>query len=162
MRTLTGPVAWMCALALAGCVSATAPPTIAGPAATTVAATPTTVPAMTATPSSAAPGPSASGLAGTWNGTYQSGKYPNTHGTFEVTFAQTGHAIAGRVHIDSDCVGDGTVTGNVTNDRISFGVVKAAQTISFDGTITSGGLRGTYHSGAGCGDDNGTWTAQRT
>jgi hypothetical protein len=45
---------------------------------------------------------------------------------------------------------------------ISFGVLKGAETVSFDGTVAGDTMKGTYTSGQSCENDTGTWEAQRT
>ena len=132
----------------------------------TETATATPAPTLdTATGSAAASSAStasSANIAGGWDGTYQSTKFPKVAGTFHVTFTQAGATISGTVRIDSsDCVSDGTVNGNVSRDKISFGAVKAQEIITFSGTISSTSMSGQYHSGVTCGNDSGTWAATR-
>ena len=44
---------------------------------------------------------------------------------------------------------------------LSFGAVKAEETVAFDGVRSGNTLGGNYHSGPACGDDAGTWRATR-
>ena len=98
--------------------------------------------------------------AGTWKGTYASTKYPTTTaGTFRMTIVVTGSDFTGTVNVTSNCVSTGTLAGRIAGNMITFGAVKAAETITFSGTITATTMSGTYHSGAACGDDVGTWKA---
>lgn len=125
----------------------------------------TAAPSSATTPSSAPPPASSptgdATIAGDWKGTYQSTKYPSTSGTFTVTFTQSGTRITGTAKIASDCVDTGTISGQLTGDKITFGAVDAAENIDFDGTIDVDAMAGNYHSGPACGDDDGTWTATR-
>ena len=133
--------------------TSTAPPTPA-PAQSTSAQPP-------ATATTATDGAPAVTIAGTWAGTYQSSKFSDTQGTFTVTFTQDLSAIAGTIMVSSQCVDQGTVTGQLTGDTITFGAVKAAETVAFDGTIQADSMSGNYQSGPACGDDVGTWSATR-
>jgi hypothetical protein len=139
----------------------TIPPPTATPAPTqgptgTPQPTPTSVPATA--PASGQP---ASGIAGDWDGTYRSTKFDGSHGTFTVTFTVDGSKVAGDVDIDSGCVGHGTIDGTVSGDAITFGVVKGAENIAFDGQLSGDSLNGSYTTGKGCSNDEGTWSATR-
>ena len=112
----------------------------------------------TTTPSSGSPG---TGIAGDWSGTYQSTKFTQSQGGFTVKFTQVGDVIAGKITVDSPCVGRGTINGNATGDTITFGVVKAAENIAFDGQLNGNSLSGNYTTGPACGSDKGTWSATR-
>ncbi len=114
-------------------------------------------PSPTTTPANDA----AAAIAGTWAGTYQSSKTPDFHGTFTMTFTQDQNTFTGTISVSTQCVDQGTVTGQLTADTINFGAVKAAETVTFDGTVQADAMSGTYQSGAACGDDAGTWTARR-
>ncbi len=100
-------------------------------------------------------------IAGTWNGTYTSRKYPSTTGPFLVTFTQNGTKIAGAITISSACISKGTIDGTLSGQTIGFGTVQGTSTITFDGTISGTAISGTYTSGPSCGSDNGTWNANR-
>ncbi len=116
---------------------------------TTVGCTPLRQPAaatVTTAAPSAASTVSAIGIQGAWTGQYESTKYNTINGTISVA---------------SDCVSQGTVSGALTGSTISFGAVKAEQTVTFDGVLSGNTLRGNYHSGPVCGSDAGTWTATR-
>jgi hypothetical protein len=101
------------------------------------------------------------GLEGRWNGTFASAKFAGLTGTFTLDFTVSGITLAGTVEIDSDCVSTGTVDGQVTGSDITFGVVKGSETVSFSGSVSGPVMHGEYHAGPACGDDNGTWTANR-
>ncbi|MGV8965963.1 MAG: hypothetical protein ACOH2F_06750 [Cellulomonas sp.] len=53
------------------------------------------------------------------------------------------------------------MSGQLSGDTITFGAVKAAETVAFDGAIHADSMSGNYASGPACGDDVGTWTAVR-
>lgn len=78
-----------------------------------------------------------------------------------MTFSQVQNTFTGTIQVSTQCVDQGTVTGQLTDDTITFGAVKAAETVTFDGTIQADAMSGTYQSGPACGDDAGTWTASR-
>jgi hypothetical protein len=102
------------------------------------------------------------GIAGDWSGTYQSTKVTASNGTFTVTFTQDGDAISGNIVVDSPCVGHGTINGSLSGSTITFGVVKAAENIAFNGELNGDSLSGNYTTGPGCGNDKGTWSATRS
>jgi hypothetical protein len=140
--------------------SAAATPTKAAATPTTEPTTPA-LPTPTATVSNSASAGSGQ-IAGSWTGTYQSTKFPNTSGTFEVTFSQSGNDISGTITTSSACASEGTIDGTLTGNTISFGVVKSSTLITFDGTINGDSMSGDYSSGPDCGNDTGTWQATRT
>jgi hypothetical protein len=111
-------------------------------------------------PASSSKAAGAPSFAGTWTGTYDSGKFSSTSGNFTVTFTQSGSNIMGTIEIHPSCVPAGTVSGTVNGTTISFGQVSGSQrTVSFDGSISGNTMHGTYHSDAACGNDTGTWKA---
>jgi hypothetical protein len=122
----------------------------------------TPTPAASSTPTSAPPsGSPGTGISGDWSGTYQSTKVTASHGTFTVTFSQDGDTISGDIVVDSPCVGHGTINGTASGSTITFGVVKAAENIAFNGELNGDSLSGNYTTGPGCGNDKGTWSATR-
>jgi hypothetical protein len=146
-------------------VTPTIPSATASPASTsTPASVPTTAPTATP-PTGPATAPASgqpSGIAGDWNGTYQSTKFEGSHGTFTVTFTQDGNTISGNIVVDSPCVGHGTIDGTASGDTITFGVVKGNENIAFNGQLSGDLLSGNYTTGKGCGSDKGTWSATRS
>ena len=108
-------------------------------------------------------GPAAASLdiTGAWTGSYQSATSAGPQVYFTVTFVPTGSDITGSIMIAGHCVNRGTITGQLDGTRITFGAIKAAETITFDGTLAADSMTGKYQFGAGCGDDSGTWTATR-
>ena len=127
----------------------------------TTAASPKATTATTATSNPPAGG--GGELAGTWNGTYdaQSG----ITGTFTVRFTQTGTALTGTIQIqDSPCVSQGTISGAISGNQISFGALQGQggnpeALISFTGTVNGNQMSGDFQS-ADC-NDSGTWTATK-
>ena len=147
-------------------MSATASTAPAVTPAKTPATTPSVAPPLVTTEPTTAPTAAATqkstGIAGDWSGTWQSGRAKSVKGTFHVTFNQTGEAFTGSIQVSgSECVSNGTVSGTLTGNAISFGAVQAEETIAFDGTVDGNSMSGTYTSGPACGNDHGTWTATR-
>jgi hypothetical protein len=139
------------------------PASTAVPAPTATAAVVATA-APTASPSNA---PSASSsIAGAWNGTWSSQKYPGLTGHFALTFVQQGSALSGTISITgSSCISGATLTGQLTGTQITFGVVQGAETVAYSGTWSGASMSGTWTithgSGGACTTDNGDWTATR-
>jgi hypothetical protein len=73
-----------------------------------------------------------------------------------------GSSFSGTVSVSAQCVSKGTVSGSVVGKRIKFGAVEGNELVTFDGTVNGDTMGGTYHTGKGCGTDNGTWSASRT
>lgn len=100
------------------------------------------------------------GVTGTWPGTWQDAA--GASGTFTMQFAQTGNQISGPITIEgSTCVSQGTISGTIDGDQITFGAVKAGNSVDYTGTISGDTMSGTWASPA-CGGDSGTWEAIRT
>ena len=120
--------------------------------------------AATSTPTTAAtaaPTDQASGLAGTWNGAYESTSTPGSTGTFILDWTQTGSALSGTISVTaSQCVSEGTITGTTDGATITFGAVQGAYSIAYEGTVSGDSMSGTYTSPS-CGNAAGTWTADK-
>ncbi|HEY5521266.1 MAG TPA: hypothetical protein VIK08_11460 [Candidatus Limnocylindrales bacterium] len=101
-------------------------------------------------------------VAGPWRGTWRSAKFASTSGTFHVTFQVNGSSFSGTVSVSTQCVSQGTVSGSVVGNKIKFGAVQGNELVTFDGTVNGDTMGGTYHTGKGCGTDNGTWSASRS
>ena len=101
------------------------------------------------------------GLAGTWNGTWQSGVGPIS-GTFQMTLAVAGGVIDGKISIQPQtCVTGGKVTGAANGTTITFGSIKGGgASIAFAGKVEGDRMSGQYSSP--CGPDSGTWQATRS
>ncbi len=113
---------------------------------------------------SSSPGPSEStgnGYAGSWTGTFASRKFDGLTGGFTLIFTETGSELQGTATIDSSCVPTGSVSGKVSGSTISFGAVKGAETVLFEGNKNGDQMSGDDSSGPSCGDDNGTWVATK-
>ena len=119
----------------------------------------TSAPAATTPPATQ---PAAGAAAGTWTGTWESDVFDGLSGTFEMTFTQSGNSLSGPITVDNaDCITTGTVTGTLAGSQIEFGAVKASTTITYTGTLSGDSMSGTYDS-AECGNDKGTWEANRS
>ena len=95
--------------------------------------------------------PTRTTLAGTWVGSY-SGAFA---GTFRFTWAQTGTALTGSIHL-SNPVGKYGLSGHVgRKGAIQFGVVGAGAT--YTGTVSGSSMSGSYKSPQG----NGSWSAHK-
>jgi hypothetical protein len=128
----------------------------------TAAATSTPQPTTAAsTAATAAPTDAASGLAGTWNGAYESTSDPGSTGTFVLDWTQTGSALSGTISVtNTPCVAEGTITGTTDGTTITFGAVQGAYSIAYEGTVSGDTMSGTYSSPS-CGNAAGTWTANK-
>jgi hypothetical protein len=64
---------------------------------------------------------------------------------------------------NSPCVFSGTIAGAAEAGSVTFGNVAAGGEVQFDGTISADGrsMQGTYTNGPSCGDDVGSWSANR-
>jgi hypothetical protein len=105
------------------------------------------------------------GIGGTWTGSYQSSKYSRVRGTFRVTFIvskRNPSTFTGSIAIaGSDCVTHGTLSGNISDNKITFGVLNAQKRIGYTGRITRNSMSGAYTSPS-CGRDAGSWEASRS
>jgi hypothetical protein len=121
---------------------------------------PSVEPSPTAVPTAGQP-TSATGISGSWTGTWQSTKTESSSGNFQATFNQSGDTFTGTIEVSARCVSHGTLTGSLSGDNITFGAVNGAETVAFDGTISGNTMSGNYTTGSACGHDKGTWTASR-
>lgn len=97
-----------------------------------------------------------------WSGTWASTKY-DISGTFTVDWVQTGTHIEGTASVTgSPCgVTGGPLSGTITGNQVSFGVVEAHQTVTWRGKIGKHRVSGTFSTGAPCGNDRGTFAGTR-
>lgn len=144
--------------------SPTPAPTVAAPnaAATTTDARPSATVAATATaPATAAPTTSTSPLDGAWVGTWKASATSDT-GTVRIQWKQTGSQLAGTIIVsNTPCVANGTITGLVNGNAITFGAVQSVTTIAYTGTLSGNTIAGTYQADASCGNATGSWTATK-
>ncbi len=95
-----------------------------------------------------------------WRGVWKSARYP-INGTFELDVTMTSIKISGAIAIhNSDCVSAGAVEGKITAGTVEFGTVDAGPRIVWNGRISGSQMEGTF-TAEGCGDDGGSWSAQR-
>jgi hypothetical protein len=95
-----------------------------------------------------------------WQGVWKSARYP-INGTFELDVTMTSTKISGAIAIlNSDCVSAGAVEGKITAGTVEFGTVDAGPRVVWNGTIAGSRMTGTF-TAEGCGDDGGSWSAQR-
>ncbi|MFE0453829.1 hypothetical protein ACFW2D_21575 [Streptomyces sp. NPDC058914] len=97
-------------------------------------------------------------LTGKWTGDWSTSF---GSGGFTATLSQDGERITGDLTVDGvPCSLDGSVTGTLEGDRITFGNVNSAGTISFTGSVEGNTMRGSFETD--CYDTSGSWTAQRS
>jgi hypothetical protein len=103
----------------------------------------------------------ATGIEGTWNGSFASEL--GATGTFVVEFTQNGDQIVGEIDIQgSTCISHGDIAGTLSGDDIAFGAVEGVVTITFTGTLDGDHLEGEYQApDEACGPDSGEWEADR-
>jgi hypothetical protein len=134
--------------------------------AASAAATEAKASAATSAPATLTPVPTtsaaaASGLDGMWNGTWRASSTAD-NGTVRIQWKQTGSQLAGTIAVsNTPCVTNGTITGVVNGNAITFGAVQSATTISYTGTLVGNTITGTYKADASCGNATGTWTATK-
>ncbi|MEO8274466.1 MAG: hypothetical protein ABI620_10405, partial [Chloroflexota bacterium] len=112
-------------------------------------------------------GPSApTNITGTWNGQWASDQYVGLTGGFTLNFAQSGSKLTGTITIvGSACISGATISGQLSGNRITFGAVKGAETVAYEGTWSGSAMSGTWAvtqaSGGECTLDSGSWQAAR-
>lgn len=112
-------------------------------------------------------GPSApASITGTWNGVWSSDQYAGLTGGFSLTFVQRGSSLSGTIVISgSSCISGATISGQLSGSRITFGAVKGAETVAYEGTWSGTAMSGTWAvtqaSGGECTMDSGSWQASR-
>ena len=97
----------------------------------------------------------ASGLSGSWSGTY-GGAYS---GTFKVHWTQSGSALHGSIWITyKGSTAKTTVTGKLNGADIKFGAVGPVGTITYTGSVSGSSMSGHYTTPSG----GGNWSAHKT
>jgi hypothetical protein len=101
-------------------------------------------------------------LTGTWTGTWVDRTPDTLSGSFTVTLVQSGNTLTGSIVITGTlCLSGGSVSGSVTGNNISFGVVSSRITIAYTGTASNSLMSGTYGTNYLCADAQGMWSAHR-
>lgn len=112
-----------------------------------------------ATPSPSTPkraSRSAAALSGSWHGQY-GGAF---HGTFTLTWRQSGGNLSGSIHL-SDPADTLSLHGTVRGGVITFGTVGSLG-ITYSGTATANSMSGHYDVQGGNGSAGGPWSATRS
>jgi hypothetical protein len=119
-----------------------------------------------ATPAPTAPPSAPASITGTWNGAWASDQYVGLTGGFTLKFTQRESALSGTITIvGSNCISGATISGQLSGNRITFGAVKGAETVAYEGTWSGAAMGGTWAvtqaSGGECTLDSGSWQAAR-
>jgi hypothetical protein len=99
-----------------------------------------------------------SNLTGSWSGNWQSST--GIGGNLTADLIQNDDVLSGVVSITgSACISSGTVSGIVSNDTVTFGVVSGFTTVEYTASFISDAMSGTYSvtSGACAGDTGSFW-----
>jgi hypothetical protein len=115
------------------------------------------------TPETQTPPPATSSgtVSGTWNGVWESTKFPPASGVFQIVWTQSGDQISGTIQVaSSTCVPNGTISGSLSGKTITFGTVQGAHTVTYTGAVSGVSMSGTYKA-PDCGDDAGNWHASK-
>ncbi|MEU7665001.1 hypothetical protein [Streptomyces lincolnensis] len=113
-----------------------------------------------APPSGGTPEPSsdAATLAGDWTGSW-SVVYASGH--LRASLSQDGDRITGDLTVDgAPCPLDGSLSGRLEGNRISFGNVNSERKITFSGSVEGTTMSGTFETD--CGGAAGSWNARRS
>jgi len=99
-------------------------------------------------------------VSGSWSGTWTNTTNQSNGDISFASLIQTGSTVAGQVSITgSSCASSGNLTGTVSSDNFTGSITFENQTITFNGTIITNQLNGTFTivSGtAGCNTGSGT------
>ena len=94
-------------------------------------------------------------LTGNWSGTWEG----TDSGNVSANLTHSGTSITGTASIsNSPCISSGDVSGSVSENNITFGLVSGTDEIAYTGEFTSTTISGSYQvlSGA-CAGDTGTF-----
>lgn len=120
-----------------------------------------TTPPSTSETQTPPPATSSGGVSGTWNGVWESTKFPPASGVFQIVLTQSGDQISGSILVASTtCVPHGTISGSLNGNTINFGTVEGAHTVTYTGAISGVSMSGTYKA-PDCGGDAGKWHASK-
>ena len=101
-------------------------------------------------------------LEGTWSGTWET-DVPAVHGTFSWVIESTPDGFTGTIQVDdTTCVSNGTVDVSLQGDKITIGLVRAEEPVTFTGTVSGEQMSGTYDAGTCPPPNSGTWEAVRS
>ena len=112
--------------------------------------------ASASSPPASASATTASGLSGKWSGQY-GGAY---HGTFVLTWHQSGPKLSGRIKLSAPAV-TLPIHGSVTGGAIRFGTVGSVG-ITYSGSVSGNSMSGTYQVHAANGSADGPWSAAKS
>jgi hypothetical protein len=104
----------------------------------------------------------ATGVVGSWSGTWTTDLVAGASGRFSAEWSQEGIWVSGDLYMDSPCLGDATVTGNLTDGVLDLYATDGDAEVTLSGTISGDTGTGTYTlSGGPCTSDRGRWAATR-
>jgi len=82
------------------------------------------------------------------------------NGTWNADLSRTDDTIAGGIALTGSATSGGSVSGTITNDAVTFGVIENGEYVArFTGTVTGNSVSGTYTSEVG---DHGVWSGTLT
>ncbi len=98
-------------------------------------------------------------ITGTWEGTWASSNQIDD-GSLTASFTQSGTSFEGTISItNSPCISTGSVSGSISGNDISFGVVAGTDKTLFTATVTSNSMSGKYVVTSGyCSGDTGIFS----
>lgn len=101
-------------------------------------------------------------LEGTWSGTWDT-DVPQVNGTFSWVIDATADGFTGTIDVQgTNCISNGTVEVALEGDRITVGLVRAEEPVTFTGTVSGDQMSGTYDAGTCPPPNSGTWEAVRS
>ena len=101
-------------------------------------------------------------LEGTWSGTWDT-DVPQVNGTFSWVIDATADGFTGTIDVQgTNCISNGTVEVVLEGDRITVGLVRAEEPVTFTGTVSGDQMSGTYDAGTCPAPNSGTWEAVRS
>jgi hypothetical protein len=103
---------------------------------------------------SASPSASATGLSGSWSGTYTGGG----NGTFSLDWQQSGSNLTGTIVLDGDSEDPIPINGTVNGSTINFGTVGGPNGVTYTGKMSGSSMSGTWKAPVG----SGNWTATKS
>ena len=98
-------------------------------------------------------------ITGTWSGSWASSNGIN-NGNISAVLTQSGTSVIGTLSITgSPCISNGSVSGTVSGNNVSFGIISGSDTVEYNATYTSTSMSGTYSVTTGaCAGDTGTFS----